>query len=140
MTRRLLLFPIKLGLAPPGSLAESALVASNRAHQAGGLVAARSARGPRGPETWAKDVPRGCGSTGLRFPRPIPRRRRARSPSEVADLLGVPKTWVYEQSRTGRIPTVNLGRYRRYRREAIGAWVEQLEGSSQVAEGLPAGR
>jgi excisionase family DNA binding protein len=60
--------------------------------------------------------------------------------SEVADLLGVPKTWVYEQSRTGRIPTVKLGRYRRYRREAIEAWVEQLEGSSQVAEGLPAGR
>ena len=38
---------------------------------------------------------------------------------QVADLLGVPKSWVYEQSRTGRIPTVTLGRYRRYRREAI---------------------
>ena len=30
-------------------------------------------------------------------------------------MLGVPKSWVYEQSRRGRIPTVNLGRYRRYR-------------------------
>jgi excisionase family DNA binding protein len=46
---------------------------------------------------------------------------------QVADLLGVPKTWVYEQSRCGRIPTVTLGRYRRYRREAIEAWVEQIE-------------
>ncbi len=48
---------------------------------------------------------------------------------EVADLLGVPTSWVYEKSRTGRIPTVTLGRYRRYRREAIEAWVEQIEAS-----------
>lgn len=47
--------------------------------------------------------------------------------AEVAELLGVPKSWVYEQSRAARIPTVTLGRYRRYRREAIEAWVEELE-------------
>jgi excisionase family DNA binding protein len=46
---------------------------------------------------------------------------------QVAELLGVPKTWVYEQSRAGRIPTVTLGRYRRYRREAIEAWVREIE-------------
>jgi len=39
----------------------------------------------------------------------------------------VPKSWVYEQSRCGRIPTFTLGRYRRYRREAIEAWLEELE-------------
>jgi excisionase family DNA binding protein len=48
---------------------------------------------------------------------------------DVAELLGVPKTWVYEQSRAGRIPTVTLGRYRRYRRERIEAWLEELETS-----------
>ncbi len=53
--------------------------------------------------------------------------------SEVAELLGVPKSWVYEQSRTGRIPTVTLGRYRRYRREAIEAWVEQIEAPARGA-------
>ncbi len=42
-------------------------------------------------------------------------------------MLGVPKTWVYEQSRAGRIPTVRLGRYRRYREEAIEAWMASLE-------------
>ena len=47
--------------------------------------------------------------------------------SDVAKLLGVPKSWVYEQSRLGRIPTVTLGRYRRYRREAIEVWLEKLE-------------
>jgi excisionase family DNA binding protein len=50
-------------------------------------------------------------------------------------LLGVPKSWVYEQSRAGRIPTVTLGRYRRYRREAIEAWLEELE-----SEGADGGR
>jgi excisionase family DNA binding protein len=49
---------------------------------------------------------------------------------DVAELLGVPKSWVYEQSRAGRIPTVTLGRYRRYRRERIEAWLEELERSS----------
>jgi excisionase family DNA binding protein len=52
---------------------------------------------------------------------------------EVAELLGVPASWVYEQSRRGKIPTVTLGRYRRYRVEAIEQWVETLE-----AQDLPA--
>ena len=51
--------------------------------------------------------------------------------AEVADLLGVPKTWVYEQSRAGRIPTVTLGRYRRYRRQAIEQWLADLEKRGQ---------
>jgi excisionase family DNA binding protein len=46
---------------------------------------------------------------------------------EVADLLGVTTSWVYEQSGRGRIPTVTLGRYRRYGVRAIEAWVEGLE-------------
>ena len=49
--------------------------------------------------------------------------------SEVAEMLGVPVSWVYEQSRRGQIPTVTLGRYRRYRLEAIEAWVVQTERS-----------
>ena len=48
--------------------------------------------------------------------------------AEVASLLSVPKSWVYEQARAGRIPTVTLGRYRRFREEAIFAWIESLEG------------
>jgi excisionase family DNA binding protein len=49
------------------------------------------------------------------------------SAGEVAQLLGVPVSWVYEQSRRGRIPTVTLGRYRRYRREAIEEWLMEIE-------------
>ena len=50
--------------------------------------------------------------------------------AEVAELLGVRTSWVYEQSRAGRIPTVTLGRYRRYRREAIEAWLARIEAES----------
>ena len=46
---------------------------------------------------------------------------------QVAELLGVPKSWVYEQSRRGRIPTVTLGRYRRYRVEAVEEWIKDQE-------------
>lgn len=46
---------------------------------------------------------------------------------QVAQLLGVPVSWVYEQSRRGRIPTVTLGRYRRYRLAAIEDWLQRLE-------------
>ena len=53
----------------------------------------------------------------------------------VAELLGVPVSWVYEQSRRRRIPTVTLGRYRRYRWEAIEAWVAELE--REAAESRP---
>lgn len=49
------------------------------------------------------------------------------SAHEVAALLGVPVSWVYAQTRAGRIPTVRLGRYYRYRREAIEAWIATLE-------------
>ena len=49
---------------------------------------------------------------------------------DVADLLGVPKSWVYAASRSGELPTVTLGRYRRYRRESIEAWIAHQEGTS----------
>lgn len=46
---------------------------------------------------------------------------------EVAAMLGVPVSWVYERSRRGAIPTVTLGRYRRYRLEAIEEWIAGIE-------------
>ncbi len=46
---------------------------------------------------------------------------------DVADLLGVSHEYVWQLSREGRIPTVSLGRTRRYRKESILAWLEQIE-------------
>jgi excisionase family DNA binding protein len=68
------------------------------------------------------------------------RATRLMTADEVATLLGVPTSWVYQQSGTGRIPTLMLGRYRRYRRyrrEAIERWLEDLEAAVSVsARGL----
>ena len=46
---------------------------------------------------------------------------------EVADLLAVPLSWVREATRGERIPYVALGRYRRYRRQDIEAWLEHQQ-------------
>lgn len=46
---------------------------------------------------------------------------------DVAALLRVPKSWVYAETRAGRIPHVVLGpRYRRYERHVIEAWWADL--------------
>jgi excisionase family DNA binding protein len=47
--------------------------------------------------------------------------------AEVASMLGVPRSWVHERSRQGLIPSVQLGRYRRFREDAIARMVEELE-------------
>ena len=46
---------------------------------------------------------------------------------DVAERLGVTKDWVWAQARAGRIPHVQLGRYRRFREEALEEWIEDLE-------------
>ena len=46
---------------------------------------------------------------------------------DVAAMLGVTTGWVYAQSRKGRIPTIPLGRYRRYRRDAILHWLDEIQ-------------
>ena len=46
---------------------------------------------------------------------------------DVAERLGVTKDWVWAQARAGRIPHVQLGRYRRFREEALDRWLEDLE-------------
>jgi excisionase family DNA binding protein len=47
---------------------------------------------------------------------------------EVAQLLNVPVTWVYAETRAGRLPHVQLGpRYVRYAEPSIRAFVAGLE-------------
>lgn len=42
-------------------------------------------------------------------------------------MIGMGVDWIYSESRRGRIPTVKLGRYRRYRLEAIEQWLRDHE-------------
>jgi excisionase family DNA binding protein len=51
---------------------------------------------------------------------------RLRTAAEIAARLAVPVSWVREHTRSGEIPCVTLGRYRRYRDEDVDAWVDQL--------------
>jgi excisionase family DNA binding protein len=46
---------------------------------------------------------------------------------EVAEMLAVPERWVREHTRGGLIPHVRLGRYVRYRREAVLRWIDDQE-------------
>jgi excisionase family DNA binding protein len=43
---------------------------------------------------------------------------------EVAERLSVPETWVRAETRAGRMPHLELGRYRRYDWSAVEAWLE----------------
>jgi excisionase family DNA binding protein len=45
----------------------------------------------------------------------------------VAQLLGVHVSWVRSATRSGMIPSIFLGRWVRYRRESIEAWLAELE-------------
>lgn len=57
---------------------------------------------------------------------------------EVAELLNVPSRWVRDHTRSGLIPHIKLGRYVRYRREAVVAWIgEQEEGGASWRKHRP---
>jgi excisionase family DNA binding protein len=43
---------------------------------------------------------------------------------EVAERLSLPESWVREATRGGRLPHLQLGRYRRYRWSEIEAWLD----------------
>jgi len=56
---------------------------------------------------------------------------------EVAALLAVPESWVREATRDGRLPHLSLGRYKRYERTAIDAWIgEQRQPGGHGRSGL----
>jgi len=57
----------------------------------------------------------------------MPGARSLMTADEVGEMLGMTTGWVYGESRAGRIPTVKLGRYYRYRREAIEEWIVARE-------------
>jgi excisionase family DNA binding protein len=44
---------------------------------------------------------------------------RLLDPDELAERLKVPVSWVYEQSRLGKIPTIRIGRYVRFRLDEV---------------------
>ncbi len=52
---------------------------------------------------------------------------------EVAAMLRVTRAWVYSETRRGAMPHLRLGRYVRYRRDALETWVREIEQGPQPA-------
>ncbi len=48
---------------------------------------------------------------------------------EVAVLLKLPKSWIYERTRRKLIPHVKLGKYLRFSRAALSKWIHGGTGS-----------
>jgi excisionase family DNA binding protein len=46
---------------------------------------------------------------------------------QVAAMLQVATSWVRSATREGRLPVVSVGRWRRYRKASVLAWVEERE-------------
>lgn len=46
---------------------------------------------------------------------------------DVAELMRVTRSWVYAETRKNAMPHLRLGRYVRYRRSAIEAWMCTIE-------------
>ena len=52
---------------------------------------------------------------------------------DVADMLKLPLTWVYERTRRrgpGRLPGFKIGAYWRYRRDEVLAWIGEQQAAS----------
>lgn len=46
--------------------------------------------------------------------------------SDLAEMLNVPESWVREHTRSGAIPHLELGRYKRYRLDDVLAWLDEV--------------
>ena len=87
-----------------------------------------------GPGLSTADRTEGWGLSPLRDRagmNPEPTRRPFNEPdralldaTEVAELLGVPTSWVYAEARAGRLPHVRIGRFRR---RTVDAWIDDHE-------------
>lgn len=46
---------------------------------------------------------------------------------DLARYIGMTTDWIYREVRAGRMPHIRLGRYVRFRRESIDAWLAARE-------------
>lgn len=51
---------------------------------------------------------------------------------EVAELLAIPRSSVYEYARrrVGQLPSISIGRHRRFIRRDVEAWIDELRGAA----------
>ncbi|PWU23512.1 MAG: DNA-binding protein [Candidatus Rokuibacteriota bacterium] len=56
---------------------------------------------------------------------------------EAADLLRVKVSWLYERTRTNSVPHVKLGKYLRFDRDELIAWVAEFRRDGGRSERTP---
>lgn len=44
---------------------------------------------------------------------------------QLADALGLPRSWVYNQAQRGLLPGYKIGKYVRFRREEVQNWLAE---------------
>jgi excisionase family DNA binding protein len=59
---------------------------------------------------------------------PAERHEEFLTAAQLAGLLSVPTSWVYEKAGLGIIPSVKIGVYRRFRWSQVMEWLEELNG------------
>lgn len=59
---------------------------------------------------------------------------RLLSVDEVAELLGVPRRWIYEQTRFNKIPHYRVGRYCRFSLPEIKDWLTKFHRAGEGAQ------
>lgn len=57
---------------------------------------------------------------------------------EAAALLRVPKSWLYERTRTNSVPHMKLGKYLRFDQQEFLAWARQFRRDGHGRPGPPA--
>jgi len=57
---------------------------------------------------------------------------------EAAALLSVPKSWLYERTRTNSVPHIKLGKYLRFDQQEFLAWARQFRRDGHGRPGRPA--
>ena len=58
---------------------------------------------------------------------------------EVAELLDLKPSWVRAAARRRELPCIRLGRYTRFRRDAVLQWLEEREQGGLVRNGRGSG-
>jgi excisionase family DNA binding protein len=54
-------------------------------------------------------------------------RDRLLDAEDVGAWFHVPPSWVRQEARAGRLPSIRLGHYVRFERDAVAAWLEGLK-------------
>ncbi|MDZ4660764.1 MAG: helix-turn-helix domain-containing protein [Pseudomonadota bacterium] len=55
------------------------------------------------------------------------------TPDNLSELLQVPKSWIYENAKSGKIPSIRLGKYVRFDLDAVQKVLnQQTQGSLKI--------